>query len=145
VEVPVWASKKGLSPVRVGALPPQCAMLTNLSASVEEMAVEGALSGNPRLVFQAILHDPLTAAVLSMAEIKEMVNCMFEQNKDYLPQFNQFRFNRLTAVRMNGELRNIVRLSGIQANSKEIGRGKQHTPKLPQPGSVRNLHAQPWT
>lgn len=90
VEVPVWVSKKGLEPVRVGALPPQCAMLTNLSASIEEMAVEGALTGNPRLVYQAILHDPLTAAVLSMAEIKDMVNSMFAQNRDYLPQFKHF-------------------------------------------------------
>jgi alpha-galactosidase len=62
-------------------------MLTGLSAQIEEMAVEGALSGNPRQVFQAILHDPLTASVLSMAEIKEMVNCMFAQNQAYLPQF----------------------------------------------------------
>jgi len=89
VEVPVWASRKGLEAVRVGALPQQCAILTGLSAQVEEMAVEGALTGNPRLVFQAIVHDPLTAAVLSMAEAREMVNCMFEQNKDYLPQFTQ--------------------------------------------------------
>jgi alpha-galactosidase len=87
VEVPVWASKKGLEPVRVGSLPPQCAMLTNLSAQIEEMAVEAALTGNPRLVFQAIAHDPLTAAVLSLAEIKAMVNDMFRQNRDYLPQF----------------------------------------------------------
>jgi len=91
VEVPVWVSKKGLEPVRVGALPPQCAILTGLSAQVEEMAVAGALSGDPRLVYQAIVHDPLTAAVLSMAEAREMVNCMFEQNKDYLPQFNHLR------------------------------------------------------
>jgi alpha-galactosidase len=90
VEVPVWASKKGFEPVHVGALPPQCALLTNLSASVEEMAVEGALTGNPRLVFQAIAHDPLTAAVLSLAEIKEMVNRMFEQNRPHLPQFKHF-------------------------------------------------------
>jgi alpha-galactosidase len=90
VEVPVWASKKGLASVRVGALPAQAAMLTGLSAQIEEMAVEGALTGNPRLVYQAILHDPLTAAVLSMAETKEMVNCMFEQNRDYLPQFKHF-------------------------------------------------------
>lgn len=88
VEVPVWASKKGLSPVRVGRLPDAPAMLTGLSAQIEEMAVEGAITGNPRLVYQAILHDPLTAAVLSMAEIKEMVNCMFSQNKEYLPQFS---------------------------------------------------------
>ena len=90
VEVPVWVSKKGLEPVRVGALPAQCAVLTGVSAQVEEMAVEGALTGDPRLVYHAILNDPLTAAVLSMAEAKEMVNCMFEKNKTYLPQFKQF-------------------------------------------------------
>jgi alpha-galactosidase len=90
VEVPVWASRKGFSPVHVGALPQQCALLTNLSASIEEMAVEAALTGNPRLVFQACLADPLTAAVLSMAEIKDMINEMFQQNRDYLPQFKYF-------------------------------------------------------
>ena len=87
VEVPVWASPKGFSPVHVGALPPQCAALTHLSATLEEMAVEVALTGDPRLVFQAIAYDPLTAAMLSLAEIKQMVNEMFWQNRDYLPHF----------------------------------------------------------
>jgi len=87
VEIPVWASKKGLEAVHVGALPAQCAALCNLSSSIEEMAVEAALTGNARLVFHAIMNDPLTAAVLSLAEIKQMVNQMFQQNKDYLPQF----------------------------------------------------------
>ena len=90
VEVPVFASRKGLSPVFVGALPPQCALLTGLNAGIEEMAVEAALTGNPRLVFQAIAHDPLTAAVLSLAEIKEMVNAIFCQNRDYLSTFKHF-------------------------------------------------------
>ena len=90
VEVPVWASKKGLTPVRVGALPPQCAMLTGLSAQIEEMAVEGCITGDPRKVYQAIAHDPLSAAVLSLTEIKDMVNEMFEQNKAYLPTFKHF-------------------------------------------------------
>jgi alpha-galactosidase len=90
VEVPVWASRKGFSPVHVGALPPQCAVLTNLSASLEEMAVEASFTGDTRLVFQAIVHDPLTAAVLSMAETRQMVNQMFEQNRTYLPQFKNF-------------------------------------------------------
>jgi alpha-galactosidase len=66
-------------------------VLTNLSASVEEMAVEAAISGNPRLVYQAIAHDPLTASVLSLTEIKEMVNCMFEKNRAYLPTFHHFQ------------------------------------------------------
>ncbi len=87
VEVPVWASKKGLEPVHVGALPPQCALLTNFSSQIEEMAVEAALTGNRRLVYQAIAHDPLTAAVLSLAEIREMVEKMLVQNAPYLPQF----------------------------------------------------------
>jgi alpha-galactosidase len=87
VEVPVWVSRKGFEPVHVGALPPQCAALTNLTAQIEEMAVEGALTGDPRLVLQAICYDPLTSAVLSLAEIRQMVNQMFEQNKAYLPYF----------------------------------------------------------
>jgi alpha-galactosidase len=87
VEVPVFVDRAGFHPVHVGALPPQCAALTHLNATVEEMAVEAALTGNPRLAFQAIAHDPLTAAVLSLAEIREMVNEMFRQNEPYLPQF----------------------------------------------------------
>ncbi len=91
VEVPVYASRKGFSPVHVGSLPPQCAALTNLNASIEMMAVEAALTGNPRLVYQAIAHDPLTAAVLSLGEIEEMVNAMLEKNRDHLPQFKHLK------------------------------------------------------
>ncbi len=91
VEVPVWASKKGLEGVHVGALPPQVAVLTNLSSQIEEMAVESALTGDPRLVYYAIANDPLSAAVLSLAEIREMTDKMLEKNRDYLPQFKHFK------------------------------------------------------
>jgi alpha-galactosidase len=91
VEVPVFATRQGFNPVHVGALPPQVAALTSLSAQIEEMAVEAAITGNPRLVYQAICHDPLTAAVLSLAEIRSMVNDLLEQNRDYLPQFSQLK------------------------------------------------------
>jgi alpha-galactosidase len=90
VEVPVFVDKGGFHPVHVGALPPQCVTLTHTNVMIEEMAVEAALGGDPRLVFQAIAHDPLTAAVLSLAEIKTMVNEMFAQNRPHLPQFKHF-------------------------------------------------------
>jgi alpha-galactosidase len=90
VEVPVYVDRGGLHPVHVGPLPPQLVALNHISVSVEEMAVEAALTGNPRLVFQAIAYDPLTAAVLSLAEIKNMVNEMLHQNEAYLPQFKKF-------------------------------------------------------
>jgi alpha-galactosidase len=91
VEVPVYVTKKGFSPVHVGALPPQVAALTSLSAQIEEMAVEAALTGDPRLVYQAICHDPLSAAVGSLAEIRSMVDEMLEQNRAHLPQFKHFQ------------------------------------------------------
>jgi len=87
VEVPVLANKRGFNAIHVGALPPQCAALNTLSVAIEEMAVEAALTGDPRLVFQAIAYDPLTAAVLSLAEIKRMVAEMFRKNRRHLPQF----------------------------------------------------------
>lgn len=90
VEVPVYVDRNGFRPVHVGPLPPQCVALNHLSVMIEEMAVEAALSGDPRLTFQAIAYDPLTAAVLSLAEIRTMVNEMFRQNRDYLPQFKHF-------------------------------------------------------
>jgi len=90
VEVPVFVDKAGFHPVHVGALPPQCVALTHISVMAEEMAVEAALTGDPRLVFQAIAYDPVTASVLSLAEIKTMVNEMLAQNRDYLPQFKHF-------------------------------------------------------
>ena len=90
VEVPVFANKRGLSPIHVGNLPEQLAVLVNTNARCEELAVQGSLEGDPRKIFHACLYDPLTAAVCSMQEIQEMVNKMFEAQKDWLPQFKHF-------------------------------------------------------
>lgn len=87
VEVPILASKRGLDPIHVGPLPEQLALLNNISARCEELAVEGSLTGDPRKIFHAICFDPLTSSVLSLSEIKNMVDEMFEANKEYLPQF----------------------------------------------------------
>lgn len=91
VEVPVYADRQGFHPIYVGSLPPQCAALVGHTVNVEEMAVQGCLSGDPNLVFQAVCYDPLTAAVLSLAEIREMVNEMFELNRENLPSFKHFK------------------------------------------------------
>ncbi len=91
VEVPVWVDKSGFQPVHVGALPPECALMTNLSASIEEMAIQASFEGDPVMVYRAICHDPLTASVLSLAEIRQMVNELFTQHKDYLPQFEHHK------------------------------------------------------
>ncbi|MGC9360028.1 MAG: alpha-galactosidase [Anaerolineae bacterium] len=90
VEVPVYADERGFNAIHVGALPPQCAALNNVSIAAEEMAVDACLTGNPTEVFHSIAYDPLTASVLSLSEIRAMVNEMLAQNKDYLPTFKHF-------------------------------------------------------
>jgi alpha-galactosidase len=87
VEVPVVANRRGFNAIHVGALPPQCAALNNVSIAVEEMAVEAALTGDPRLAYHAVCYDPLSAAVLSLAEIKKMVGELLKKNQAHLPTF----------------------------------------------------------
>ena len=89
VEVPVLASRRGFEPLHVGALPPQCAALTALSATIEMMTVDAHFAGDPEMVYRAVCLDPLTAAVLSLAEIREMVREMFRRNRRWLPQFKK--------------------------------------------------------
>jgi alpha-galactosidase len=92
VEVPVVANRRGLNSIHVGALPPQLAALVNTSVAIEEMAVEAALTGDPEMVYHAICYDPLTAAVLSLAEIRDLVKAMLKKNKAHLPQFKTVSF-----------------------------------------------------
>jgi alpha-galactosidase len=65
-------------------------MLTRLNSEIEELAVAGALQGDPTKVYQAVAHDPLTASVLSLREIRQMVNEMFAANREHLPTFTRY-------------------------------------------------------
>ncbi len=58
VEVPVFVDKNGFHPVHVGALPPQLVALNHTSVMIEEMAVEAALTGDPRLVYRPLRLRP---------------------------------------------------------------------------------------
>ncbi len=91
VEVPVVANRRGFNVIHVGPLPPQCAALNNISIATEEMAVEAALTGDPTLVYHAVCYDPLSAAVLSLAEIKQMTADLLKVNRRHLPQFKSIR------------------------------------------------------
>lgn len=87
VEVPCFVDEGGLHPCYVGDLPPQCAALNRTNINVLELAVKAALEADRELAYQAVLFDPLTAAVLTPEEIRKMVNEMFEAEREWLPQF----------------------------------------------------------
>ncbi len=87
VEVPCFIDANGIHPVRVGALPPQCASLNQSNISVQELMVEAALSGDPEHIVHAIAIDPLTSAVCTLAEARQMTAEMIEAEREWLPQF----------------------------------------------------------
>ena len=90
VEVPMLASRGEVRPFHAGPLPDNLAILISNTAQCESLAVNAMMEGDGEKIYQSILFDPLTAAVLSMAEIREMTKRMFEQNKDFLTYFKTF-------------------------------------------------------
>jgi alpha-galactosidase len=89
VEVPVFADYHGLHPQGGITLPTICQALCTSNIMVQKAAVEGQLSLDRDKIYHAVLLDPNTASVCSPKEIENMVEEMFEAEKQWLPQFNQ--------------------------------------------------------
>jgi alpha-galactosidase len=84
VEVPLLVDKEGVHPCHIGDLPPQCAALNRTNISVQELAVRGIVEKDKNKIFQAILLDPLTSAILTIDETREMVDELFKVDKKFL-------------------------------------------------------------
>jgi alpha-galactosidase len=87
VEVPGYVDRTGINIPRGGDLPLACAATCNASISVQRMAVEAAVEGDVTLLKQAMLHDPLTAAVCNTEEIWQMTDEMLVAQARWLPQY----------------------------------------------------------
>lgn len=87
VEVPCLVDKSGIHPCYVGDLPPQCAALNRTNINVQELAVQAALNGDKDALFQAVAFDPLTSSILTLDEIRKMVDEMLKAEARYLPKF----------------------------------------------------------
>ena len=87
VEVPVTVDGEGFHPQVVGDLPPQCAALNQSNVTVQTLAVEAGLRGDPELAMAAVAMDPLTSAVCTLKEAREMAIEMLEAQRQWLPQF----------------------------------------------------------
>jgi len=71
----------------VGDLPLACAATCSASVRVQQMGVEAAVRGDVTLLKQAMLHDPLTAAVCDPEEVWQMTDEMLVTQKKWLPQY----------------------------------------------------------
>jgi alpha-galactosidase len=98
VEVPIYVDRTGLHATVVGNLPPQCAALNMSNILVQGLAVEASFTGDPELVMNAVAMDPLTAAVLTLQEIRDMVAEMFAAEAQWLPQFAGKKLRAVPAI-----------------------------------------------
>ena len=87
VEVPIFVDQRGLHPARVGNLPPQLALMNQSNVTVQELAVEACVTGDPEYAMHAIAMDPLTSAVCTLDEVRRMTSEMIEAERKWLPQF----------------------------------------------------------
>lgn len=72
VEVPVYVDGTGLHPVAVGGLPSQCAALCQSNVNVQGLIVEAALEHRPEAAMYALSLDPVTSAVCTLDQIRDM-------------------------------------------------------------------------
>lgn len=87
VEVPCLVDKNGIQPTYIGNLPAQLAALNRTNINVQELAVQGALYNEKDAIYQSLMLDPLTSAILDMDDIYKMTGEMFEAQKQWLPEF----------------------------------------------------------
>jgi alpha-galactosidase len=64
-------------------MPPQLAALNRTNINVQEMAVLGIVEADKTKIFQSILLDPLTSAVLTIDETRHMVDELFLANAEF--------------------------------------------------------------
>ncbi len=84
VEVPCMTDGSGVRPCNVGTLPTQLAALNQSNIAVQQLTVEAVLERDLNKARMATLLDPLTAAVCSAAEARDMFNQMVEAEKSWL-------------------------------------------------------------
>lgn len=89
VEVPGYVDANGINIPRVGDLPLGCAAVCNASISVQRLSVEAAVSGDDKLLRQAMMLDPLVGAVCNTNEIWQMTDEMLVAQKQWLPQYGK--------------------------------------------------------
>lgn len=89
VEVPCYVDYNGISIPKVGDLPLGCAAVCSQSVWVQKLSVEAAVHADINLLYQAAMMDPLTGAVCTPDEIKQMVDEMLVAGEEWLSQYTE--------------------------------------------------------
>lgn len=135
VEVPGYVDANGINIPKIGDLPLGCAAVCSQSIWVQRLSVEAAVSGDIRLLRQALLMDPLTGAVCTPAEIMQMADEMLIAESKWLPQYQEEierAKERMAARKADGTFLPPRDYTGIRVHEKtveEMRRNKEEARK----------------
>jgi alpha-galactosidase len=79
--------RNGINPTAYGKLPPQMAALCESNMRMFDLGATAAIERSKEAAIHALMLDPLTAAMCSPAEIKQMTLEMFDAEAEYLPDY----------------------------------------------------------
>ncbi len=87
VEVPCLVDGSGISPCRVGELPPQLAAMNMSNINVQLLSIEAARTRNRQHIYHAAMMDPHTGAELSLDEIIAMCDELIAAHGAYMEMY----------------------------------------------------------
>lgn len=87
VEVACLVDGNGVQPTRYGKLPAQMAGLCAANMAMFDLGATAAVERSKEAAIHALMLDPLTAAVCSPAEIRQMTEEMFAAEAEFLPGY----------------------------------------------------------
>ena len=87
VEVACLVDKKGVQPTHFGPLPTHLAILDAQHMAFHDLVATAVLEQDREAAVHALMVDPLTAAVCSLAEVRQMFEEMVAAQRDYVPEF----------------------------------------------------------
>lgn len=127
VEVPCYVDGNGISVPKVGDLPLGCAAICSQSVWVQRLSVEAAVNADINLLYQAAMMDPLTGAVCTPDEIKQMVDEMLVAGEAWLPQYKD-EIER-AKVRLENKTVPYRYVKGFKLNEKTVEEMKENKEK----------------
>ncbi len=86
VEVPATVGATGITPHKIGALPPQLAALMQTNIGPQELTVEALRTGRIEHVFHAAMLDPHTAAELDLDQIWSLISELIAAHGEFIPE-----------------------------------------------------------
>ncbi len=87
VEVPCLVDSYGVNPCHVGRLPVQLAAMNMTNINPQLMTIQAAVSKQKEDIYMAAMLDPHTAAELSVADIRAMVDELVEAHGEYMEMY----------------------------------------------------------